>query len=116
LTTISAINDAFAVRISIDSIEPDEDYAGYWCYFGFASFCELVLNAVVLGLLCVFLFDFLHSRGWWQQYFQPVLDIVIDTAQPATDVIKPGVMPVINSITLCIPSYMLVYMFIHHHQ
>ena len=78
--------------------DPDEVYDSKWYYLGCASFWELALNGVVLTLLAVFLFNFLHSRGYWQVWVEPVLDVVVKYMQPVTDVVKPVVMPVVSPV------------------
>jgi hypothetical protein len=60
----------------------EEAYPPRWYYLYYTSFGELVINGIVFALLCVFIFNFLHSRGYWQDYVQPVLDTsynVVDT-------------------------------------
>mmetsp|Transcript_19002 Transcript_19002/g.30925 ORF Transcript_19002/g.30925 Transcript_19002/m.30925 type:complete len:743 (-) Transcript_19002:252-2480(-) len=52
----------------------EEEYPPQWYYCYYTSFGEMVLNAFVFALLCVFIFNFLHSRGYWQDYVQPVID------------------------------------------
>uniref|UniRef100_A0A7S2TVW4 J domain-containing protein n=1 Tax=Lotharella oceanica TaxID=641309 RepID=A0A7S2TVW4_9EUKA len=53
----------------------EEEHPPRWYYCWYSSFGELVVNAIVFALLCVFIFNFLHSRGYWQDYIQPVIDI-----------------------------------------
>mmetsp|Transcript_4265 Transcript_4265/g.6365 ORF Transcript_4265/g.6365 Transcript_4265/m.6365 type:complete len:743 (-) Transcript_4265:67-2295(-) len=57
----------------VKRMEEENPPLWYYCYF--SSFSEMVINAIILALLCVFIFNFLHSRGYWQQYIQPVVDI-----------------------------------------
>mmetsp|Transcript_24983 Transcript_24983/g.34753 ORF Transcript_24983/g.34753 Transcript_24983/m.34753 type:complete len:743 (+) Transcript_24983:119-2347(+) len=57
----------------------EEEYPPRWYYCYYPSFWEMVLNAFVLALLCVFIFNFLHSRGYWQDYVQPVVDFTYNT-------------------------------------
>jgi len=66
----------------LDEEKEEEEEEGKWYYLYCASFKELVLNAVLLTLLFVFLFNFLYSRGWfytfgrwWVSYGQPVWDM-----------------------------------------
>mmetsp|Transcript_200 Transcript_200/g.531 ORF Transcript_200/g.531 Transcript_200/m.531 type:complete len:749 (-) Transcript_200:243-2489(-) len=57
----------------------EEDYPAQWYYCYYSSFSEMVINLFVFGLLCVFIFNFLHSRGYWQDYVQPVVDFSYNT-------------------------------------
>ena len=83
-------------------------------YLGCASFWELALNAVVLTLLGVFLFNFLHSRGYWQWYVEPVLDVLVRTVQPVTDVIKPVLVPVVMPVVTPVMGVLgSVYAWLH---
>jgi len=53
----------------------EEEYPPVWYYCYYSSFSEMVINGIVFALLCVFIFNFLHSRGYWQDYVQPVIDV-----------------------------------------
>ena len=64
----------------------------------------MVVNVFVFGLLCVFIFNFLQSRGYWQRYVQPVMDFgynVTDTyiydLDPMFGNVQPEDMPEDNS-------------------
>jgi len=91
-------------------LHPGPNYVGKWYYFGLASFWELALNIVVLSLLCLFIFNYLHSRGYWQLYFQPAIDTAITFVQPLTSALAPFVSPVATPV---ISSLTAVYAFIH---
>jgi len=79
-----------------DEGEAEEEYDGKWFYAGFESFWELALNALVLGLLCVFIFNFLHSRGYWQKYVQPGTDFVGQYTAPLWRAVYPFLAPVLE--------------------
>ena len=77
---------------------------------GCASIWELLLNVVVLSLLCVFLFNFLHSRGYWQVYVSPVLEVVTRVMQPVTDRVTPFVTPITQPVVGVVSA---VYAWLH---
>ena len=91
-------------------LNPDEEYESKWYLLGCASIWELLLNMVVLTLLAVFLFNFLHSRGYWQQYVSPVLDVVTTALQPVTDRVTPFVTPVTQPVLSVVSA---VYAWLH---
>lgn len=59
--------------------QKEEEYPAIWYYCWYSSFAELVINGIVFALLLVFSFNFLHSRGYWQDYVQPVVDFSYNT-------------------------------------
>lgn len=59
-------------------LEDPEDYDAKWYYLGFASFWEMVLNLIVLGLLLVLIYNQLLARGYWQKYFEPVTSYLFE--------------------------------------
>lgn len=84
--------------------EYEEENPELWYYLYYTSFGEMVLNVFVFGLLCVFIFNFLQSRGYWQRYVQPVMDFgynVTDTyiydLDPMFGNVQPEDMPEDNS-------------------
>jgi len=92
----------------------DEEYIGYWYYLGFASFWELALNVFVLGLLCVFIFNFLVSRGYWQRYIQPTLDVCMAFTRPLFDVAYPVMAPVLDPLmTAALATYTTIGNMLH---
>lgn len=48
---------------------------GKWYYLYCSSLGELLLHVLVYGIALFLLYSFLHSRGYWQKFVQPVLDI-----------------------------------------
>lgn len=78
--------------------DDDENYDGKWYYFGLATFWELILNIFVLSLLCIFIFNFLVSRGWWGKYVQPVVDYTIDKLHPLWTTVQPTLQPIITPL------------------
>ena len=91
-------------------LNPDEEYESKWYLLGCASVWELLLNVVVLTLLAVFLFNFLHSRGYWQQYIAPVVDVVTTALQPVTDRVSPFVTPITQPVLGVVSA---VYAWLH---
>ncbi len=88
-------------------MEDDPNYQGQWYYLGFATFWELVLNMVVLGLLCVFIFNFLFSRGYWQRYVQPSVDASKNILHPYWEIVEPFVAPVSTPIIAAVQGIIL---------
>jgi len=62
--------------------EEDEEPEGKWYYLGGNSVGELILNIIALGIAGVMLFNFLYAKGWWQKFFQPVLDWLLNISWP----------------------------------
>ena len=91
-------------------LNPDEEYESKWYLLGCASVWELLLNVVVLSLLAVFLFNFLHSRGYWQVYVSPVLDVVARVMRPVTDRVEPFVTPITQPVVGVVSA---VYAWLH---
>lgn len=81
-----------------DEEEEEEDYEGKWYYAGFASIWELLLNMIVLGLLGVFVVNFLQTRGYWAKYVDPILAKALGVLQPALDAVSPVLSPVLSVI------------------
>jgi len=53
--------------------KPDESY----------SWGEMVLNAIILVVLAVFVHNWLTTKGYWQRWFEPVIDrIAVHTGPP----------------------------------
>jgi hypothetical protein len=94
----SKVQEEYEELAKEERMEEEEEYIGQWYYLGFASFWELALNALVLGLLCVFIFNFLVSRGYWQRYIQPCTDFVTAYTTPVLRAIYPFVAPVLDPI------------------
>lgn len=78
--------------------DDDENYEGKWYYFGLATFWELLLNLFVLGLLCVFIFNFMWSRGYWQRFVQPTVDTVQSFLMPVWLIAEPYVGPIVTPV------------------
>jgi len=74
--------------------EEEEEPEGKWYYLGGNSVGELILNIIALGIAGVMLFNFLYAKGWWQKFFQPVLDWLLNISWPLLSFvgghIKPG--------------------------
>lgn len=79
--------DAAASAEAGEGDEEEVEEPGKWYYLGFSSLFELVMTVVLLGLIFVFLFNYLYTRGWfitfarwwqtyglpvWQSYLQPI--------------------------------------------
>jgi len=62
--------------------EEEEEEEGVWYYCYFSSFWEMVFNLIVLAVLLVFAVNFLQTRGYWQKFVQPVLDIFYKALHP----------------------------------
>ena len=62
--------------------EDEEEPEGKWYYLGGNSVGELILNIIALGIAGVMLFNFLYAKGWWQKFFQPVLDWLLHISWP----------------------------------
>lgn len=62
--------------------EEEEEPEGKWYYLGGNSVGELILNIIALGIAGVMLFNFLYAKGWWQKFFQPVLDWLLHVSWP----------------------------------
>jgi translocation protein SEC63 len=62
--------------------EDEEEPEGKWYYLGGNSVGELILNIIALGIAGVMLFNFLYAKGWWQKFFQPVLDWLLNISWP----------------------------------
>jgi len=62
--------------------EEEEEPEGKWYYLGGNSVGELILNIIALGIAGVMLFNFLYAKGWWQKFFQPVLDWLLNISWP----------------------------------
>jgi len=83
------------LRQALEGAQYDD---GKWYYLGFGSFWELVLNAVVLLLLGVFLFNFLHSRGYWQKYITPSVQFVSGYTAPVWAAAYPTLAPLVDPL------------------
>eukprot|EP00466_Bigelowiella_natans_P002578 jgi/Bigna1/84148/fgenesh1_pg.124_\ len=44
---------------------------GPWYYLWYPNLCALVVDMIALALLAMFIFNFLFSRGYWQDYVSP---------------------------------------------
>merc|ERR1719408_1108559 len=62
--------------------EEEEEPEGKWYYLGGNSVGELILNIIALAVAGVMLFNFLYAKGWWQKFFQPVLDWLLNISWP----------------------------------
>mmetsp|Transcript_14535 Transcript_14535/g.20398 ORF Transcript_14535/g.20398 Transcript_14535/m.20398 type:complete len:626 (+) Transcript_14535:509-2386(+) len=49
---------------------------GPWYYLWYPNLCALVVDMIALALLAMFIFNFLFSRGYWQDYVSPVIEMV----------------------------------------
>ena len=58
--------------------EMEDEPEGKWYYLGGNSVGELILNIIALAIAGVMLFNFLYAKGWWQKFFQPVLDWLLN--------------------------------------
>lgn len=91
------VNEEYAeLKLDATDAELEAEYDGKWYWAGFESFWELALNALVLGLLCVFIFNFLQSRGYWQKYIQPGTDFVGEYTGPVWRAAYPYLAPVLD--------------------
>lgn len=75
----------------------EEEAPGKWYYLGSSSFLELILNIVVLGLLCMFIFNQLMARGYWQKYIEPGLSVLGGFAAPLAPFVAP-LSPIVSPI------------------
>lgn len=73
--------------------EFEEEEEGVWYYMYFSSFWEMILNLVVLAALGFVGYNFLKTRGYWDKYFQPPLDLVIETTAPVTNAVSDALQP-----------------------
>merc|ERR1719498_10443 len=70
-----------------DEEEEEEEPEGKWYYMGGNSVGELILNIIALAVAGVMLFNFLYAKGWWQKFFQPVLDWLLNISWPLISLI-----------------------------
>lgn len=60
-----------------DSLDEDKpEPPGKWYFLWCSSFGEMLLHIAIYGVALFLLYSFLHSRGYWQRFVQPVLDII----------------------------------------
>ena len=85
---------------------------GKWYLLYFSTPGELVLNLAVLALLCVFIFNFLYSRGWihtfaeyWARHAAPIVDPVWDrTGAPIWAVVRQWIVTYVYDFTAIVPE------------
>lgn len=78
--------------------EEEEEEEGVWYYLWFSSFWEMVLNLVVIGVMLVFAHNFLTTRGYWQKYVQPIIDIFYKSTYPVWMKIYTPLSPVLDPV------------------
>jgi len=54
---------------------------GPWYYLYYPSLTYLIVDMIALALLAMFIFNFLFSRGYWQDYVAPVIEFVTNNTQ-----------------------------------
>jgi len=64
--------------LDIEEEEEEEEEVPKWYYLGYSSFFEMVASLIILFVLGCFVVNFLKSRGYWDVYFQPVIDKYVD--------------------------------------
>lgn len=78
--------------------EAEEEEYGPWYYCYLPTFWEFALNIVVLGLLCMFIFNYLMSRGYWQKYVWPLTNFISYHLTPVTDLLTPYLTPIFGPL------------------
>lgn len=75
---------------------------GKWYYLGAGSFMEMVLNVTVLSVLGFFAYNWLESRGYWQKFFVPPINVVLRKINPLVKqvykVAEPTMAPIFQAI------------------
>ena len=74
--------DEFVEEEELEEEEEEEgEYSPIWDY-------------IVLVLLMIFAYNWLQSKGYWTQYFTPVINKAVKLAEPITDQVYPVIKPV----------------------
>jgi len=76
--------------------EQTEEDSPKWYYLWNNTFWEFLLTLIILGLIGLFVLDWLQQRGYWQIYFQPTMDRISVFTAPVVAVVYPYVEPVIR--------------------
>lgn len=75
------------------SDDEEEEYDPKWYYLYHDSFLELVLTAFVLGVMCFLGYTFLQTRGYWDKYFVPAIDMAQRVIAPVWGPLSKVVLP-----------------------
>jgi len=78
--------------------KPTEELPGKWYFLGAGSFLEMLVNVVVLGVVGFYAYNFLHSRGLWQKWFEPVVSVVWKRAAPLVATVNTVTAPVTTPV------------------
>jgi len=72
----------------------DEELPGKWYFLGAGSFLEMLVNVIVLSVVGFYAYNFLHSRGLWQKWFEPTVSAVWKRAAPIVATVDAVTAPV----------------------
>jgi translocation protein SEC63 len=103
----------FEEEDDFDDEEEEEEVVaapGKWYYLGASSFLEFVLNMVLLSTMAYFAYNYLHNKGLWQRYFEPVLNRIWARAGPTVmavhEATSPVTGPVVGVVTMALNRFL----------
>lgn len=77
---------------------------GKWYHLYYSGPGELLLHVVIYSVAALFLYQFLQSRGYWQRFVQPVLDVVWYWVGPGAKRVWSVLAPVGDPVVAAVSS------------